>query len=399
MMNIIRKYWDSVYIYVLLLMPGFCACAGIFWTVCKLYGLYPGLQWTQILAFDGSQVIYFIVGIFYIYKNKKDSSYIPEHLLYVKGFIVLALFIQYNFILYLFPSVHVWECTFLFFAIIVFLFDSKLMLVNILAYLGSLVVAHVTKPDKFLALYDAGWKEALAFRIIIYGLTSLCIFVIVYFVERFLMQAQESSEENVQLLEKQVKYYRDIELMDTELRKFRHDIISHFLCMEYLFKNEKKEELDKYFQDLKQSFSFQEKMYASGNDIIDAVLNHDLHSNCKKEVEITVYGSLPKINTISAMDLCTVFSNLLSNAVTSANQAAENFQSQLIVQFLCGSTYFSISITNSISEQYMEKKYKKKDRDHGFGMYKIKAVVDKYKGSFEQNVESQMVTTTVYFPI
>lgn len=146
-MNIIKKYWDSVYIYVLLLVPGFCICAGLFWTICKLLGLYPHLQWIQIILFDFSQVVYLIVALYFICKNKKDSSYISGHLIYVKGFIVFALFVQYNFILYLFASTHVWECTFLFFGIIVFLFDSKLMLLNILSYFTALSVAHVLRPE------------------------------------------------------------------------------------------------------------------------------------------------------------------------------------------------------------------------------------------------------------
>lgn len=106
-MNVIKKYWDSVYVYVLLLVPGLCMCAGLFWTVCKLLGLYKDLQWAKIIAFDCSQLLYFSVAFYFIFQNKKDSSYIPGHLVYVKGYIVSALFIQYNFILHLFASVHV----------------------------------------------------------------------------------------------------------------------------------------------------------------------------------------------------------------------------------------------------------------------------------------------------
>lgn len=201
-MNVIKKYWDSVYVYVLLLVPGFCMCAGLFWTVCKWLGLYPDLPWIEIIAFDLSQVIYLAVALYFIRRNKKDSSYISGHLSYIKGYIVLALFIQYNFILYLFASVHVWECTFLFFGVIDFLFDSKLMLINVLVYFLSLVAAHMIRPEKFLPLESPNVKEIIAFRIVIFILTSCCIVIIVYFVERFLMQAQESSEENVHLMEK-----------------------------------------------------------------------------------------------------------------------------------------------------------------------------------------------------
>ncbi|MBO5524348.1 MAG: hypothetical protein J5986_11845, partial [Roseburia sp.] len=81
-MNVIKKYWDSVYVYVLLLVPGFCMCAGLFWTVCKWLGLYPDLQWVEIIAFDLRQVIYLTIALYFIRRNKKDSSYISGHLSY-----------------------------------------------------------------------------------------------------------------------------------------------------------------------------------------------------------------------------------------------------------------------------------------------------------------------------
>jgi len=398
-MNIIRKYWDSVYIYVLLLMPGFCACAGIWWTVCKLLGWYEHLDWTQLLTFDFTQIIYFTVAILFITRNRKDHSYIPEHLPEVKGFIVIALFIQYNFIMYLFPSVHVWECTFLFFAIIVFLFDSRLTLLNIITYFFALLIAHLLRPGVFLPADGSNVTEIIAWRIMIYWLTSICILIIVYFVERFLMQAQQSREENVHLMEKQLKYYRNIELMDTELRKFRHDIKNHFMCMEYLFRNDKQEELDQYFLDLQQAFSFRDKLYVSGNDIIDAILNHDLRSNCNENVKITVYGSLPVLKTVSAMDLCTVFSNLLSNAIASANQVEESREPEIIIRFMGGNSYFSITVSNSVMEVDVDKKSKRKDRNHGHGIHNIKETVEKYNGNFEQNIEGDMFISSVYFPI
>ncbi len=43
-MNIIKKYWASVYIYILLLIPTLCICAGAFWTIFKLMGHYATLS-------------------------------------------------------------------------------------------------------------------------------------------------------------------------------------------------------------------------------------------------------------------------------------------------------------------------------------------------------------------
>ena len=398
-MNAIKKYWDSVYLYVLLLVPSFCICAGVFWTICKFLGFYPQLSWTKILCFDFSQILYLIIALFFILKNKQNNHFISTHLIHVKCFIVTALFIQYNFILYLFPSTHVWGCAFLFFAIIVFLFDSRLMILNSFAYAISLVTAHILQPEKFLPLEEDNIAEAIAFRTVIFVLTALCIIIIICFVEKFLMQAKESDEENLHLLQKQLEYYKDMDLMDKELRKFRHDIKNHFICMQSLFLNGKTKEAQSYFESLQQSYSFEKKIVFSGNDIVDAILHHELPHHCREDVSITVFGCLPKLDTVSSIDLCTLFSNLLSNAIASANQCINRTDAHITIQFSGGEKYFSIQISNSVLSTDQVTKIQTNDRNHGHGMHKVNDVLEKYGGKMVRTVEPHTITFTIYLPI
>lgn len=398
-MNIIKKYWESAYKYILLIVPGMCMCAGTYWTVCKFMGLYPSLKWYQIIIFDCTQLIYLSIALFFIYQNRKNTSYISEHLSLVKAFITVSLFVQYNFILYLFSSPHVWECTFIFFACIAFLFDSKLMLLNIILYFLSLLVFHLLKPESFLFLENGTLMESIFWKIILLILTTICIMIIVYVVECFLIQAREREEENIHLLEKQLKYYKEMELIDTEIRKFRHDIKNHFICMEALLNAGNTEELKDYFHDLQTSFSYPEKIFYTGNEIISAILHYDLHYNCKPEVDVKIYGNLPEIVTVSAMDLCTIFSNLLSNAITSANQCAEIFKPQITIWFSGGNTFFSIVTENSIIPPQKDGLKKKRDRNHGYGLKKINEVLEKYGGRCERKIEQQIMTIKIYLPI
>lgn len=402
-MNIMKKYWDSVYVYILLLIPGLCIFAGAFWTIYKALGYYSNLTWLKIGLFDFSQIIYLGIALYFIFRNRKNPNYILNHLIYVKAFILIIVFIQYNNILFLFPSTYVWECTFLFFVSTIFFFDSKMTFINIISYLISLFAFHIFIPEKFLPLEEPDLGEIIAFRIANLILVAFCVFLIVYFVEKFLIQAQENGEENIYLLEKQLEYYKNAELLDTELRKFRHDIRNHFICLERLFNSGKEEELHIYFRDLQQSFAFQEKAYFSGNEIIDAILNYDLSYHCLEEVKITVYGILPELTSISSMDLCTLFSNMLSNSITSANKCVGMMDSELLIRFQSGNRFFSIAVSNSIDYNdrdriEMEKK-NRKDKNHGFGLHKIREVLEKYDGRFEQYIEGQILTVKVYLPI
>lgn len=402
-MNVIQKYWNSIYHYVLLLIPGFCICAGLFGTIWKLVGKHSHLSWFQVGLFDFSQIIYLGISLYFIYQNKRNHTYFINHLFPVKLFITIALTIQYNFLLYLFPSEYAWGCTFLFFAVSIFFFDTVMMIIDVLSYLLSLGIATCLKPEYFLPVESEEIWEALTFRVVVLLLTSICVILIVYFTERFLIQAKINSEENTELLQKQVEYYQSSDLLDTELRKFRHDIKNHFICMEYLFQNKDMENLQTYFDDLKKSFAFQERVYFSGNHIIDAILNHDISRRCSKTVNIIVFGSLKDDFSISAMDLCTLFSNILSNAITSVNKCDTSMKPELTIQFQTGSHYFSINVTNSICEEdtkkLNQKPKKATNRNHGFGLNKINEIVEKYNGNFEQTLQEETMITKVYLPL
>lgn len=400
-MDVIRKYWSSAYIYVLLVTPCMCMCAGLIWTLYKKLGLYPDLEWHYILLFDLSQVIYLSIAIYFIYRIKKNDTYLFEYLGKLKAYVVITLFIQYHFIMYLFPSFFVWECTFIFFALVALLFDSKLMLWNMVAYAMALFIAHCVMPEQFLPLTDKKLPEIISYRILMVVLTGFCIYLIVYLAEKFLVQVQERNRENIHLLNKQVKYYRDVEVLDKELRKFRHDIKEHFICMEALMESGQDEKLRNYFKELQSGFSFQERMYFSGNDIVDAVLNCHLSHDCKDEVHITVYGELANIQTVSDMDLCTLISNLLSNAIASANACSEYMESELVVHFSTGNRYFSISVMNSLQDEFdmMWQKRIQRGKNHGFGIHKIMEVAEKYNGNIEHTIDDNQVTITVYLPI
>ena len=397
-MNVVKKYWDSVYVYILLLIPIFCICAGMFWTVFKFMGHYPHLKWLPVIIFDCNQIIYLLISLYFIYKTKKNSDYIYKNLKYVKCFMTIVLFVQYNFILHLFASEHVWECTFLFFAGIVFFFDTKFTIINLLSYYFSLLAAHLRNPEAFLPTGTSNFIEIIAFRITILTLTTICIIVIVYFAEHFLMQAKEKDEENLQLLAKQLDYYKDMELLDTEIRKFRHDINNHFLCMEHLFSGGKTDELRNYFEDLQKTSAPRQSIYFSGNEIIDAILHYDVPHRCNENVDVRIYGNLSEIKTVSSMDLCTIFSNLLSNAIKSANQCSEETKSELLIRFSSGEMYFAIEIANTLLAEGLGIR-QKKDKNHGFGTNKIKEVLEKYDGKIESIIEKEMITITDYLPL
>ncbi|MBR1741219.1 MAG: hypothetical protein IJ733_04990 [Lachnospiraceae bacterium] len=158
------------------------------------------------------------------------------------------LLMQYAFITFLFPDNYTWGCTFLFLIFILFVFDFKYMVFNLSCYFVLAVIGHIVYRERYFT--GEGAFESALFRIVIFLLYGIMSVVISYFVEKFIKQMQEWEDENAFLSRQQLSYYQNLDLMDKELRKFRHDIKNHFLCMQELIEREELSELKVYFKDL-----------------------------------------------------------------------------------------------------------------------------------------------------
>lgn len=399
-MKIMKIYWDAVYFWLLIFAPSACLSAGIFVTYFRFQGIYSDTPWFYVFLFDGSQLLYLLISIYFLLKRRQENTISSSFLSKVKWYITISLLIQYNFLMHVFITDFVWSCTFLFLILIVFLFDAKMLLLNVVAYISSFTVAHLLHKNQHLPAQQEYYADDIWFRIIVLVLYSIFLVAITYYIEKFMHRAQMENDDNQFFMEKQLEYYQNLDIMDKELRKFHHDIHNHFVCLQNLIQNNKQQELQEYFQDLMNTYTENDTLYFSGNLIVDSILNYNLTHLCNDNVETVVYGTLPKIDSLSSMDLCTVFSNMLSNAIKGAN-ASTMANPELIIHFQHGDKYFSITISNStaLTADNGHISFSKKDRNHGHGIHKIKEVTEKYQGIFEQTQKDGRFTMQIFLPI
>lgn len=399
-MSIVEKYWERIYRTMILYVPLACMCAGVYYTICWLNGMFPDISGIWIIIFDVSHWIYLSVSIGYICRRRKRRERIRQLLPKMKRHICLILAIQFNFIIHLFASEYVWVCIFIFFVLIIFLLDFKRMVVNSVFYISSLILGHMLHSQEYLPLDTPYYRVVLMFRVIVVCVVAVFLWSITYLLEQFLEHMEMEEEENRILTEGKLKYYQKLDIMDKELRRFRHDIKNHFVCMENLLSQGDLTETRAYFKALKVELDGTETTYLSGNVVIDSIMNYTL-SDLAEDIDVLVFGHLPRLHEVTSMELCTVFSNMLSNAV-GALKNQEGHEKKLILHFQEGARYFSITVSNSTQHKDVWEPHtpgRKKDRNHGYGIYQIRTVVEKYQGIFEQRIEDGLFISYVCLPI
>lgn len=235
----------------------------------------------------------------------------------------------------------------------------------------------------------------------IFVLISGLIFLVVIFLLFSLVYKKQLMENeyliNVRLLESQEEYYTKLFMKDEETRKFRHDCRKHMNCMQLLLSDGKYDELNDYFMKINSDFKEFNSGIHTGNRMIDFIAN-DLQ-NRMKEVSIKCSGTIvDKIELPSAV-LCTVFYNLLSNAMEAAEKT-DNKEVELTIKRM-EKTLFVI-VENDYNIEPIMKNGDfitiKNGAGHGYGVKNIKKSLQEVGGSYKAEYENGKFIAKIIIP-
>ena len=189
------EYINKVYVLILLLVPGACQCAGLLYTTEKILGLFPTVSWTALIIFDITCLIYMSIGIFFVKTGFVDGLVSPRKLKAAKIFLVIIMFTQYNFILYMIPSTEFWGYALLFVIAVAFFVDVKIVVITALEITVSLFVSWFIRGHALLPVKDALFIPNIIARIVCLVLTLLFIVILTYLISHFLVNAKKDEME------------------------------------------------------------------------------------------------------------------------------------------------------------------------------------------------------------
>lgn len=194
-LSALDEYINKVYVLVLLLVPGACQCAGILYTFEKIMGWLPEVNWQALILFDVTCLIYLAVGIFFIKTGFSNGLVRDSRLKAGKIFLVVIMFIQFNFILYMIPAKDFWGFAFFFVVLTTFFLDFKMVAVTSLEIAGSLVASWVIRADVLLPVKDDMFIANMLNRIVCVSLSLPTTVLLTYLIGRFLVNAKKDEME------------------------------------------------------------------------------------------------------------------------------------------------------------------------------------------------------------
>lgn len=212
---------------------------------------------------------------------------------------------------------------------------------------------------------------------------STVIFPLLYQMGRSAKLAEENSR-----LTARSEYYQGIEAQQQEIRKIKHDIMNHLTVVAtYLDLGEYDKAMD-YLKEIGTRFSGLTKQYTPST-LINAILNYKKQKAESLGIELDIKADITVKTDDTEIDLCTLISNTLDNAIE-----ADPPDKKILLEMLDDGEKLLFSVTNRY-EKKIEKNEdgsfissKSDKQNHGLGIKSIEEAVARMNGKITVTAEN-----------
>lgn len=194
-----------------------------------------------------------------------------------------------------------------------------------------------------------------------------------------LLAEKDMMKKNIDM---QYKYYMSLKENQLKMRQLYHDMKNHIICMKKL--NECGYTTKDYVDNIENKIISYNNMFDTGNILLDIILSEKKKTCDYKNINFECNINFTKCDFIDIEDVCSIFSNILDNAIEACEKIKDNDKS-ISLEGKIIEKFFVLKATNTKSNKINIKNKKvisdKKDKFlHGLGIKSIKNSVEKYKG-------------------
>lgn len=196
-------------------------------------------------------------------------------------------------------------------------------------------------------------------------------------------------------------HYAEVENMYRQMRGWRHDYHNHIQVMKAYAGKGDWAAVAAYLDGLETDLGRVEATVKTGNPMADAILNSKISLAQAKHVPVQADASIPVSLRLSALDLCVILGNLFDNAMEASLALPEEQRLIRVYIDMKGSQLY-ISFTNFTASGKLAKRQGRfrstKGAGHGFGLWRMDAIVERLGGYLTRNSEDGAFTTEILLP-
>lgn len=199
-----------------------------------------------------------------------------------------------------------------------------------------------------------------------------------------------------QTLKLQEDYYACLIDNYSNLRRFKHDIKGHLAVVNGLINKKEYKDASSYINQISNEIK-RGDAYKTNNLYVSTILNSFDQKFKDNKIDFNLAYSLMGDFKIDTMDICSLFYNLVLNALEANLKLEDNRYIKLSVTNI--KKHVVIKLINPINQDFdmnliLDKKTSKDDKEnHGLGLTNITNIIEKYQGSIDyQEVNNQLIT-------
>ena len=249
-------------------------------------------------------------------------------------------------------------------------------------------------------------KKPLTQDLILLSLSSMLILSNMALIKIIgkIIKANNIEFENKLIKEKmymQYKYYLNMKDSQLKIRKLYHDMNNHIMCIKNLYEGCR--EVDIYINDIKSELNTWRSIISTGNIILDIIVNDKNKICIENNVNFEVDINFSKCNFIDMIDICSIFSNLIDNAIEASLKIDDKNRYIKLKGDIVNNFFVLKCENNKLNKINLDKKAiitDKKDKfTHGIGIKSIESSVKKYNGEMSINFTEDKFKVLIYIPL
>lgn len=271
--------------------------------------------------------------------------------------------------------------------------------------------------------FSAIWKLFLLFPVLLMGVNIYCIpvsyrnlyvgqiygkyvaalglslvgyllfYVLIFELCRILTNNAELQQKN-SLLSMQASQYQKQKLYMQELSRLRHDMKHSLHLLIGLASEGKLEAIQHYLADYQKELDINAPIFYCKNDALNALMNYYGQMARELGVDCRWKLNLPEKISVSEVDLCNLFGNLIENALTACGPLPRDKRFFYLTADTKGNQFYIVS-TNSFdgSVQKKGRHYLSTKEGHtGLGLLSMESIAESYNGMLEvRNTQDQFL--------